>query len=308
MRWQQRTERSPRARRLVPRLPAALAAVALVAALAGCTPAENRAEPVAAPRETVIEVAASPEFTAAKEEALVVRDEAVALLAATADAVKGTERSALLRDLGGLNVALGGTSADAIVSAIDSTVESQLAVADRVLGLGSGALTSVRGSNARRDALAEAVEQLRAALSARSGLAPAAEAVLGAREPLLPAPGSAGAPPPRQPPPAPPAAPAPAPAPPASPAPTEAPAPPAPPAPEPEAPPAPAPEQPAPEQPAPEPPPAPPAPEPPSIPDLPIDLPPELCEIDARLCPQKPGGSIGRPADSSHAVPERDRG
>ncbi|WP_129587833.1 hypothetical protein [Rathayibacter oskolensis] len=278
MRSRRRTERRSRARRLLPRAPLVVMAALVAGTLVACTPAVDRAEPSPTVRVTAVEVAASAEFVAAKEKGLAIRDEALALLTATDGSVEGASRADLIAALSALNTALGGVSADAITSATLATSDAEVALADRVLGLAEATLASGGGSSARRAALTAAIAQLESARDGLSGLGAAAQAVLDAREPLVPPPGSGGAPPPRQT--------APAPAPPPA-APTTAP-----PA-EPEAPatPQPVPQPTAPPQPttAPEP-----EPEPQPEPEPTLEPEPD-CSTDPALCAPAPTPSIDDP-------------
>lgn len=284
MRSRRRTERCPGAHRAPHRVVAAVSAGLLTLALVACTPQEDAAGPPPTPRETSIEVTAPAEFTAAKERALSVRDDVLALLAATDRSVEGSARGDLLASVPALTAALAGVSTEELTAAADAAVDAELVVADRVLGLGAGTLASGSGSIARRAALRTAMGELEAAVAARGGLAAPARAVLDARDPLIPPPGS-GVPPRATQAPQPPAATPPPAQPTPEPTPTEPPV-----EPQPTAPPA-----------QPEPPPQPPVqPEPPEQPEPtptrqpPIDPIPD-CGSDPSLCPPVPSPSIDDP-------------
>ncbi|PPG75925.1 hypothetical protein C5C15_12085 [Rathayibacter rathayi] len=279
MRSRGRTERCRGARALLRGISAAIALLLTAGALSACAPGSEGARPTPTLRETSIDVAAPPAYTAAREAGLALRDDALALLTATDGAVAGAARTDLLVAIGILNTALEGVSAEAITEATAAAAEQRTTLAGRVLGLGAAALASGRGSTARRSTLTDAVEQLRSALASGATLAPLALAVIEAREPLIPEPGSGVGPPPR-------------PAPPAAPRPSTAPAPTQVPTPDPAAP-SPAPEPPA-SQPAP--PPAPqPTPEPEPQPAPAPALPPRTCADDPRLCTPGPEPTIGGP-------------
>ncbi|QHC67979.1 hypothetical protein Q0F99_05720 [Rathayibacter oskolensis] len=263
------------------RATAALVVAAVAVSLASCAPSSDGAEPTPTARVVSVEVSATAEFTAAKEQGLATRDDALALLTATDSTVEGAVRSTLLSAVAALNSALGGVSAEAIVEATTATTEAELALADRVRGLGEAALATGRGSSARRAALTAAIDRLEAAVEARAGLSGAAQEVLDARDPLIPPPGSGGGPP------APQAPQQPAPA-------TTAPAPTVPPEPV-EPPPAPAPAPPpATDAPAPTAAPTQPAPEPEPEPE-PTAVPVPDCSTDPDLCVPAPTPSIDDP-------------
>ncbi|WP_146086166.1 MULTISPECIES: hypothetical protein [unclassified Rathayibacter] len=278
MRSRGRAERRGGARPLLRGATAAIALLVAAGALTGCTPAAEGTQATPTLRETSIDVAAPPAYTAAREAGLALRDDSLALLTATDGTVAGAARTDLLVAIGALNASLEGVSADAITTATTAAGEQRTALAERVLGLATSTLASGRGSTSRRAVLTDAVEQLRSVLASGAAVAPAAVAVIEAREPLVPEPGSGFAPPPR-------------PAPPAAPRPTTAPAPTQEPAPEP-----PAPEQ-APEPaPAPEPTEAPqPTAEPLPQPEPTAVLPPRTCADDPRLCTPAPEPTIGGP-------------
>ncbi|MHC2185639.1 hypothetical protein ACVLV4_001281 [Rathayibacter agropyri] len=282
MRSRGRSERRGCAWSLVRGISAALAVLVTAGALTACAPSDVDPRLTSAPRETSIDIAAPPEYTAAREAALTVRDDSLALLTATDGAVVGATRTDLLVAIGSLNDALAGVSAEAITTAATGASDRRAALAERVLGLGAATLASGRGSSARRSALTSAVETLRNTLNSGGALAPAAIAVLEARGPLVLVRGDDSDQPSR---PAPPAAPVPAPAPAPAltppPATTSAPAPEAP-APTVEAAPAQEPE-----------------PEPTVVPEPqpPVVLPPSGCEIDPRSCSPEPPPTIGGPLD-----------
>ncbi|MCM6764460.1 hypothetical protein NB037_18760, partial [Rathayibacter sp. ZW T2_19] len=167
----------------------------LALSLAACTPRSEAPSSAPTVRETSIDVAPPADFTAAKDRATAVRDDVLALLAATDSVVEGSARADLLAAVPALNSALAGVSAEALTTAADEATEAERVVAERVLGLGAATLASGAGSGARRSALREAVAQLEAAVAAGSGFAAPAKALLDARNPLIPPPGSGGAPP-----------------------------------------------------------------------------------------------------------------
>ncbi|PPH57231.1 hypothetical protein C5D25_14915 [Rathayibacter sp. AY1D7] len=276
MRSRGRAERRGGARPLLRGATAAIALLVAAGALTGCTPSAEGTQATPTLRETSIDVAAPPAYTAAREAGLALRDDSLALLTATDGTVAGAARTDLLVAIGALNAALEGVSADAITTATIAAGEQRTALAERVLGLATSTLPSGRGSTSRRAVPTDAVEQLRSALASGAAVAPLAVAVIEAREPLVPEPGSGFAPPPR---PAPPAAPRPT----SAPEPTQEPTP-DPPAPEPA--PAPAPEPTEAPQPTAEPLPQ---PEPTAV------LPPRTCADDPRLCTPAPEPTIGGP-------------
>lgn len=283
MRSRGRTERCRGARALLRGTSAAITLVIAAGVLSACTPGSEGARPTPTLRETSIDVAAPPAYTAAREAGLALRDDSLALLTATDGAVAGAARTDLLVAIGILNAALEGGSAEAITEATAAVAEQRTALAERVLGLGAATLAFGRGSAARRSTLTDAVEQLRGALASGATLAPPALAVIEAREPLIPEPGSGVGPPPR-------------PAPPAAPRPSTAPAPSQVPIPDPTAAsPTPAPEAPAPEPAAPEAPAPQPTAEPEPQPEPAPVLPPRTCADDPRLCTPGPEPTIGGP-------------
>ncbi|PPH00042.1 hypothetical protein C5C33_17580 [Rathayibacter sp. AY1H3] len=206
MRSRGRAERRGGARPLLRGATAAIALRVAAGALTGCTPSAEGTQATPTLRETSIDVAAPPAYTAAREAGLALRDDSLALLTATDGTVAGAARTDLLVAIGSLNAALEGVSADAITTATTAAGEQRTALAERVLGLATSTLASGRGSTSRRAVLTDAVEQLRSALASGAAVASLAVAVIEAREPLVPEPGSGFAPPPR---PAPPAAPRP---------------------------------------------------------------------------------------------------
>lgn len=278
MRSRGRSERRGCAWSLVRGISAALAVLVTAGALTACAPSDVDPRLTSAPRKTSIDIAAPPEYTAAREAAFTVRDDSLALLTATDGAAVGATRTDLLVAIGSLNDALAGVSAEAITTAATGASDRRAALAERVLGLGAATLASGRGSSARRSALTSAVETLRNTLNSGGALAPAAIDVLEARGPLVLVRGDDSDQPSR---PAPPAAPVPAPALTPPPATTSAPAP---------------------EAPAPTVEPAPaqePEPEPTVVPEAqpPVVLPPSGCEIDPRSCSPEPPPTIGGPLD-----------
>ncbi|PPG35751.1 hypothetical protein C5C30_17030 [Rathayibacter sp. AY2B5] len=198
MRSRGRAERRGGARPLLRGATAAIALLIAAGALTGCTPSAEGTQATPTLRETSIDVAAPPAYTAAREAGLALRNDSLALLTATDGTVAGAARTDLLVAIGSLNAALEGVSADAITTATTAAGEQRTALAERVLGLATSTLASGRGSTSRRAVLTDAVEQLRSALASGAAVAPLAVAVIEAREPLVPEPAPAPAPEPTE--------------------------------------------------------------------------------------------------------------
>ncbi|WP_104315755.1 hypothetical protein [Rathayibacter sp. AY1E4] len=181
MRSRGRAERRGGARPLLRGATAAIALLIAAGALTGCTPSAEGTQATPTLRETSIDVAAPPAYTAAREAGLALRNDSLALLTATDGTVAGAARTDLLVAIGSLNAALEGVSADAITTATTAAGEQRTALAERVLGLATSTLASGRGSTSRRAVLTDAVEQLRSALASGAAVAPLAVAVIEAR-------------------------------------------------------------------------------------------------------------------------------